>query len=617
MAKFIVRGRPNYNDRSTIDAGYLVLTALLVILGTVMIAHGGCQVKSDGSNYFAYLRSAVFDRDLNFHNEFARFDQAFWDTYQPKETATGHYTNFFSVGPAVLWAPFYLLAHLGVLTAGLLGVAAQPDGFSGPYLLAVNLASLFYSFAGIGLVYKLGREYFGRRVALTAAVTGWLATFITYYTVYQPYMSHAVSFFTVTLFVYYWHSTRLDRQWGQWILLGLAAGLMMLVRWQNGLMMILPAFESLALYARLSRNKNWAAVAALLKKNILFLVFALIGFLPQMIAWKIIYGSYLTVPQGAGFFRWPAPFLSEILFSSRHGLFSWTPVVYLSTVGWLFFFKRDRLFAVSGLAAFLLMAYVNSVISDWWAGWGFGMRRFDGFILFFALGLAAVLAQLKKASAKIALVLSMGALLFFSAFNWFLMDRLNQGIIHPGGPVAFNKVFGFSANGIYKYTGYPFSFPANLLFSVRYKLPPARYDTLVGGYIDDRHFYGDTIRFDQEPVLLGTGWSSGPVAGKTPPFRTMQARAVVYAPVRTVTNFDLVVHGRGIDLSSPGILINLNGHLIGEIKPQTTWNELKVKIPGKYLRPGINTLEFVNPGPGLFGVDYLKFTRLEFVPDWK
>ncbi|MHB9095273.1 MAG: glycosyltransferase family protein [Eubacteriales bacterium] len=605
----------NYGPR--IDRGYFLLLALLIILGIVMITHSGFQLKSDGSNYFAYLRSAVFDQDLDFHNEFTNFDKAFWATYKPKETVTGHYTNVFSVGPAILWAPFYLLAHLLVLVANLLGAQIKPDGLSPPYHLAVNSASLVYAFAGMCLVYKLCKKYYAALPALTATVTLWLATFMAYYTVYQPYMSHAVSFFTVTLFIYYWHSTRTGRNWPQWMLLGLTAALMMLVRWQNGLFMIFPALESLVLYSDHISQKDRASTLNLLKNNSLFLLFALVGFFPQMLAWKIIYGSFLTIPQGSGFFRWSAPFFSELLFSSRHGLYSWTPVVYLATFGWFLFYRRDRLFALCGLAAFLLMTYVNSVTADWWAGWGFGMRRFDGFIPLFALGLAQVLDSLKKLCPRFAFTFGIAVVLTFSGFNWFLMGQLNRGAIHPGGPVAFAKILGVSDTGIYRYTGYPFSFPANILFALRYKLPPNRYDTLVGGYIDDRYFYGDTIEFGENQPLLGNGWST-PARKRNTVFRSMQHQAVVYAPVRSVTRFVMVVRAAGLHPPLPEISVYLNGRQIGTVKPLQDWQDFTFTLSKENLISGINTLEFVNPDTkGSFDVEYIKFKRLEYVPDWK
>jgi hypothetical protein len=595
--------------------GCIILIIVLIILGVLMVRYTGFTVRSDGSNYYAYLRSVVFDRDLNFHNEFSRFDKAFWDTYKPKETITGHYTNVFSVGPAVLWAPFYLITHIIVVIANALGAGFKADGFSAPYLMAVNIGSLIYSFAGIYLVFLLCRKYFGRWVSLTASLTAWLATFITFYTVYQPYMSHTVSFFTVTLFVYYWHSTRSARSLSQWALLGLLAGLMMLVRWQNALFMIIPALESILLYMKYISYKNSRSIKYLLGSNLVFLLLVVIGFLPQMIAWKVIYGSFLTLPQGSGFLRWGNPCLSEILFSSRHGLFSWTPVTYIAAAGWFLLYKKDRFLAISGLIAITLMAYVNSVVSDWWAGWGFGMRRFDGIIVFIALGVAAVIDRIKKVSPITSAISGIIILVVFTSFNWFLMSKTGN-TIHPGGPVAFNQVFGLSDKGIYKYTGYPFSIPANLIFSLRYSLSPARYDTLVGGYIDDPCFYGDTIKFEGASPLLGSGWSQPNTVQSSPARKITASPSIVFIPIRTVTGFEMTVSGISAKTSTVKAALKLNGQTLCDIMLQPKWQQISYKISANRLRPGINKLEFFAP-PESFAVNKIGFKRLEPVSDWK
>jgi hypothetical protein len=626
------------------DANYLVLAAILMILGGIIVSTNHYGLASDGSNYFSYLRSAVFDRDLDFHNEFIRFNKAFWMTYKPKATVTGHLTNVFSVGPAILWFPFYLAAHLFVLAANLTGAQFIADGFSGPYILAINLGSLFYGFAGMCLVYRMCKKYYDRTVSLIATVTVWLATFMLYYTLYEPYMSHATSFFAATLFIYYWDATRCPRvkhisqpssrrQTRQWIWLGLAAGLMMLVRWQNALLMILPAIESIVWYVRLARSRSWPEAALLFIGNLLFLLFALAAFFPQMAAWKIIYGSFLIIPQGTSFLRWDSPFITELLFSSRHGLYAWSPVVYISTIGWLAFFKREKFLAWTGLLAFLLMTYVNSVVSDWWAGWGFGMRRYDGLIVLFALGLAAFLHIIKKRWLKSSVIATLCIFVFFTGYNLFLMNRYLEQKLHPGAPVAFGQLLGLSNTGIYRYTGYPFSFPANVIFSLKYGISPARYDTLAGGYIDDPYFYGDTILLGQgeiapQPrpnqavpgpadVLLGMGWLK-PSSSLGKQYRAFSGHAVVYAPVRTVTDFSLEFSCANPQALPVDLTVEVNGHQLASFQPTRRWQVFKVKLSKDDLKLGINVLYFrLSSSEARVNVEYLKFKRLEYVPDWK
>lgn len=642
MAKPLTRQKPLLSQGIPFDANYLVFAAILLLFGSIIAFTHHYSLSSDGSNYFSYLRSVVFDRDLDFHNEFSHFNKAFWATYKPKATITGHLTNVFSVGPAILWSPFYLAAHLFVLAANFSGAHFKADGFSGPYILAINLGSLFYGFSGMCLVYRICKKYYDRMVSLIATATVWLATFMFYYTLFEPYMSHATSFFSATLFIYSWDATRSAamRTTCQWMLLGLAAGLMMLVRWQNGLFTILPAIESIVLYLLLVRSKSWPKVGALLTGNLLFLLFTLVAFFPQMIAWKIIYGSFLTIPQGTSFLRWNSPFMLELLFSSRHGLYAWSPVVYLSTIGWLAFFKREKFLASTGLVAFLLMTYVNSVVSDWWAGWGFGMRRYDGLVVFFALGLAAFLHIIKKRSLKSSVIEALCIFVFFTGYNLFLVDKYLEHKLHPGAPVAFNRLLGLSDTGIYKYTGYPFSFPANMFFSLKYGISPARYDSLAGGYIDDPYFYGNTILLGQgegapgsppgqlspppgqagpspADALLGQGWSK-PVSYLGSGCRIIASAATVYVPVRTVTDFELELRCANPKTLPVDLVIDINGHRVASVRPKAEWQIFKFKLSKDNLKLGINILDFRLSGSNAeVNVEYLKFDRLEFIPDWK
>ena len=72
---------------------------------------------------------------------------------------------------------------------------------------------------------------------------------------------------------------------------------------------------------------------------------ALAVFLPQTLAWKAIFGAYLTVPQGRGYLDWSSPHLADVLFSANHGLFATSPVSVLGLVGLLLYLRRDLLLA--------------------------------------------------------------------------------------------------------------------------------------------------------------------------------------------------------------------------------------------------------------------------------
>ncbi|PYQ48840.1 MAG: hypothetical protein DMF78_20245, partial [Acidobacteria bacterium] len=114
----------------------LVLLFLLTLPLVTPKIRGADEIEG-----FAYLRSLVFDHDLEFGDEYQHFYAAdpaglagFKSTFlDRRETETGRHINFAPLGSALLWAPFYLLAHAGVLVGRALGGGTAADGFSWPY----------------------------------------------------------------------------------------------------------------------------------------------------------------------------------------------------------------------------------------------------------------------------------------------------------------------------------------------------------------------------------------------------------------------------------------------------------------------------------------------------
>jgi len=285
---------------------------------------------------------------------------------------------------------------------------------------------------------------------------------------------------------------------------------MTMVRLQNGLFMLLPAIESILAYVGYLKKKEGTTIKRLLTGNISFLLAFLIGFSPQMMVWKIIFGRfYIGNPYGGQFLRWKSPWIMEVLFSSRHGLLSWTPILYLSIIGFFLFYRKDRKLTLMLSAVFLAMLWVNSSAASWWAGGSFGDRRFINCGLIFALGLAAFVQWLggwikRKPMAVVGTVIALAVL-----WNALLMKQFKTGTIPTEEPISFSRTAQNQIKLLLSRIGYPFSYPANLIFSLRWGMSPDRYDRLMGRYL----FYGDgslggfiDIGGDDED-FLGSGWS--------------------------------------------------------------------------------------------------------------
>ena len=373
-------------------------------------------VDGDAIQYYAYLRSLVFDRDLDFSNDYAELYGAAPESsgWLRERTATGRPRNMMSIGPAILWSPIYLAVVAVAAIGAAFGLSIVVDGFATPFPLAAGVAGIAYATLGIYFCYRVAAMRFGERAAFWGSLLAWLATPALYYSLISPAYSHAASIFTSALFAFVWLRRLRQYTLGRFAVLGALAGLAMLVRWQSVTILLLPVVEIL-----LDREAFAERARRLVIASLTMGVTALVVFSPQLLAWKAIYGGYFVVPQGSGFMRWTEPAVASVLFSARRGLFIWTPAVALAVVGLWALYRRERILGTGAIVVVALSLYVNAAVADWWAGEAFGARRFVGDTVFFALGFAALGARLAirvnltwLRAAAVALVIYNGLLLF-------------------------------------------------------------------------------------------------------------------------------------------------------------------------------------------------------------
>ncbi len=495
------------------------------------------RVASDGIFYFAPLRSLVVDFDLDFENEY-RVLGAEPGYFQ--RTATERLPNNYSIGPALLWLPAYLLAH----ALGLAGLY-RPTGFGYPYFTAVATATAIGGFAGVVFVFRLLRNYFEESAALPAALLVWLATFHVWYMVFEPSMSHAFAMASVSGLLLL--AERGIRGARGFFWAGAASGLVALVRWQN--VVFVPAAFALVLSKRERPSLREVVLGGL-------------GFLlvvsPQLLYWKLLYGTFLLVPQGGGYVDLGSPRIEEVLFSSRHGLLSWAPVLWLALAGIPRFVRRTPALGGALAVSTLVALYVNASVFDWWAGASFGSRRFDGALVFFALGLAASIEWViprveRRPLAAVSLFLAP-----FALWNFLLMGVYFGGAIPPDGPASFQQAAADGVELLYRRTGYPFSWPGAVRDLLVHGRPLAVYDLAGSG----AGFNNVDIRMgDTDALFLGRGWSF-PRRARERTFReTSPGGAEIYVSLTERSPYALALEGRAGDVAE----IVLNGAELGRV----------------------------------------------------
>lgn len=390
---------------------------LLVALFVVTLPLVTPRIRaSDEIEYFAYLPSLTFDHDLEFGNEYqyfydrnpgglALFKGTFLDKREPD---TGRHINFGPVGSALLWSPFYLAAHAGVLALRAAGVRLDADGLSAPYVAAICYASAIYGFLGLLLIHDALRRFggFADEAAAWSVAALWLGTPVLYYMTLAPGFSHAPSLFAVSLLVWLWLRARAagGGSLAQWIAMGAAGGLAGLIREQDALFLVVPA--AWALWEGLRRGK--VAVAAQRLGGLG--VTAFLVFVPQLLVYEVLTGRFRPSRMVSGKVDTTSPHFLQVLFDPGHGLFIWAPLLLIAFVGLVHAILRRRDPAAALLTlGFLLQVWINGSLYTWTQGGAFGSRRFISATAPLAWGLAwaaSVLAQrLGRRAVAAALVL--------------------------------------------------------------------------------------------------------------------------------------------------------------------------------------------------------------------
>jgi hypothetical protein len=414
-------------------------------------------VRGDGVGYYAFARAVLIQHNLDFTADYNSANASFRDARldengNPKllfRTATNHLENHFTVGPAILWAPFLAAAHGGVLVARALGSSVPADGFSAPYRFAMAVGTAVYAFLGLLLAMRLAAKYVGERWAFLATVAIWWASSLPVYMYFNPSWSHAHSAFMVALFLWYWHTTRGTRGTMQWIVLAAIAGLMLNVYYPNAMVLAILAVEAAPQYlaalrrSRMPGREIGPSVLQLARNHVLFAVVMIACLLPTFVSHYVIYGNpfqsgYVSLKDWA----WRSPYFLSVLFSSEHGLLVWTPVIALACIGVVMFAIREPRVGGAILAATLAFYFFIACYPDWAGISSYGNRFFVSLTPIFIIGLSVFFDRAARffGSQQAAMVAFGTSSALLIAWNLGFIFQWGTHLVPARGPIVWSEM---------------------------------------------------------------------------------------------------------------------------------------------------------------------------------
>ncbi len=585
------------------------LSGAALVLGLLffpILAHfqiGGGRLSGDGLSYYVFVHSVWKDHDFDLADDYDHFGLlSRGDLAVP--TSTGHRRTIYSVGPAVVWGPFFALGELVGRVDRATGGEPDLSGFGTYHTNAVAFGSFLYGYLAVVLIFVLVARHFSQDTALAAALLVLAATFHYWYMVLQPTYAHAASAFFAAGVIVLWERWRGQSGALSFLAMGLLLGLSMCVRWQNGVFLVLPGLD---LLWRARREPQRLPTFVFYGGSLL--MGTLVGAFPQMLAWKAIYDEWILPypPQGPGFVRLHHPWFLETLFTSRHGLLSWTPVFWLGFLGFLPLLRRRPGLAWPLLPPLVVMTWVNMGVADYWGGHSFSNRRFDSLLPIFALGFAAAIEALRRAvreRPRLALA-TLGFM--FACWNVSLGEALRRNLIPRDDTVSFSSMARANAQVFSDAVGFPTTWPASWIFALRYDRPPSQFDLLVGRYLFHmQNNLGGIVDLGAagDEAMLGEGFA-GVESYEGHTARRLRGHARLFATLNHAEDLELRYRIAAPEARELRVLVN--GREVGRFATAPGWSEARLRVPEVFWQREINEVALEPSGDGV------RLDRVEFV----
>lgn len=384
-------------------------------------------IRSDGVGYYLYLPAAFIDRDMTLQSTVAKhFDgeRPYWAGIKAVPGSDRMLIKY-SLGEAVLLAPFFFIAHAITLASDVY----PPDGFSPFYQAAAALAGLVYVVLGLEILRRLLQPSFSPWVVGWTLIVMVFGTNLFHYATVDNIFSHAFSFFLFVLFLDRMARWYASPALGSTVALAVVAALITLVRPTNSLVLVFAPLVGIT--SRSALIERWRFLQRHARIVLAGVGIYALMLVPQFAYWHFVTGDWIINSyEGEAFFL-TNPQLANVLFSVRKGLFFWSPVLLLAAAGLLWMRRYKPEYVLPTLVFMPLNLYLIASWENWPFGGSFGHRAFVESFVLFAFGYASLLQALSaRPVLKHTVLVASAALVFLS--SWLTVKYWHHEIPYDG-----------------------------------------------------------------------------------------------------------------------------------------------------------------------------------------
>jgi hypothetical protein len=235
------------------------------------------------------------------------------------------------------------------------------------YKVIVFLGGMASAVAGIWILRNLLLRFFSDGITAVTLVLVILGGNYLQLAVFDGSLAHNILFTLFALIVWLtirWHETP-HRKYA--ISLGLAIGLAILVRPASAVILLVPLLWGV--FDKESLQRKWILIRSNYSQLILcFLYLAIVVFL-QMLFMNIRSGGFNNPGNAPDEkFRWIAPYLMQVLFSSGKGWLIFAPMMVFPLIGFYFLAERNKAIFFATFLFFLVNLAIVAGWPAWWHG---------------------------------------------------------------------------------------------------------------------------------------------------------------------------------------------------------------------------------------------------------
>lgn len=289
------------------------------------------------------------------------------DKFGIRKTTTGKSYVKYTLGTAVMEAPFFLIAH----SYTLLTQSNQANGWSTPYHFIVSLSPMVYVLLGIWLLYGLLNQYFDQRTTILSLLSLTLATNLFYHASYTV-MAHSMLFFNFSLLL--WLTHKFYKAPTSWLgfFIGGSVGLITICRIPEVIAVLIPILFGVNSLQNLKQRINF------IRQHYRKLLWAFMGFLIplslQITYWYYVSGQLVFNPYEGEGFDFLSPQIINGWFSFKNGWLIYTPIMIFGLLGLFARNKSWRDFMLPTVIYTSLHSYIHYAYYAWTYFPGLGQR---------------------------------------------------------------------------------------------------------------------------------------------------------------------------------------------------------------------------------------------------